>query len=625
MRPKRWSARGVASWARRRPRRVIAFVVALVLTSVGWAGVAFAAPTAPGAPTITLLSGRADTSGHGAIGVNWAAPSSDGGSAVVSYTATASPGGASCTVTSGPLFCYIEGLTVGETYAVTVTATNAVGTGPSSASVSQVAAYSPAPPTQIAAAPGDGAITVSWAPPVAVGEIPADGGSPITSYLAGAEPASGSGTGVSTCTTTGALSCTITGLRNGTAYVVKVHALNAVGLGATGSAAQAITPVGPPSQPTVSALILSTTSLRIVWPAVANDGGSPVTSYAATLSPGGASCTTDAAARSCDLSGLTAGTTYTVSLTATNGLGTSAPGTATQLLALRPTVPLNVVAVPANRSVLISWAAPADDGGLPITSYVVGQVAGRGATTVCTTTALSCLVTGLTNGTSYTFRIRAENGVVAGSPAIVTTSAVTPQPVPDAPTDVSAAPAGDGAVNVSWTAPASNGSAITGYTVTSTPGGLTCTTTTTTCEVTGLSNGRSYTFTVSATNSSGVGPSSARSGAVTPMGLVSVTPGSQSVGFRCQGGTGRLSGPFTLGVTAVPAGTASLAITAGSAPGHVDTVPTSGPITITVPAGASFGCGEAAGNTLPWSVTALDSSGTALGSRAGTFGLTYVD
>jgi subtilisin family serine protease len=89
---------------------------------------------------------------------------------------------------------------------------------------------------------------------------------------------------------------------------------------------------------------------------------------------------------------------------------------------------------------------------------------------------------------------------------------------PRAPTGVSAV-AGNGTATVSWTAPTSNGGGpITGYTATSDPGGATCVTASTSCLVSGLSNGTSYTFTVRATN--GVGPSapSAPSNAVVPAG-----------------------------------------------------------------------------------------------------------
>lgn len=76
---------------------------------------------------------------------------------------------------------------------------------------------------------------------------------------------------------------------------------------------------------------------------------------------------------------------------------------------------------------------------------------------------------------------------------------------------------GDGQVNVSWTPPASDGGdVVTGYEVTSTPGGSSCATPLTRCAVTGLTNGIGYTFSVTATNAVGTGAASAPSASVTP-------------------------------------------------------------------------------------------------------------
>ncbi|MCL1875578.1 MAG: fibronectin type III domain-containing protein [Synergistaceae bacterium] len=90
-----------------------------------------------------------------------------------------------------------------------------------------------------------------------------------------------------------------------------------------------------------------------------------------------------------------------------------------------------------------------------------------------------------------------------------------PQPVPGAPTGVSAI-AGNGQATVTFTAPANNGSPITSYTVTARPGGITATGASSPITVTGLTNGTSYTFTVTATNSVGTGPASTASSSVTP-------------------------------------------------------------------------------------------------------------
>ena len=87
------------------------------------------------------------------------APASDGGSAIVGYTVTASPGGRTCT-TTGAISCTVTGLTNGTAYTFTVTATNATGTSAASADSSAVTpAAAPTPPAPIPSA------TPSPAPP----------------------------------------------------------------------------------------------------------------------------------------------------------------------------------------------------------------------------------------------------------------------------------------------------------------------------------------------------------------------------------------------------------------------------------------------------------------------------
>lgn len=82
--------------------------------------------TEPDAPTdVTATAGDARAS------VTWNAPVDDGGDAIISYTVTASPGGATATV--GGTTATVTGLTNGVSYTFTVAATNSIGTGPDSA------------------------------------------------------------------------------------------------------------------------------------------------------------------------------------------------------------------------------------------------------------------------------------------------------------------------------------------------------------------------------------------------------------------------------------------------------------------------------------------------------------
>lgn len=91
---------------------------------------------------------------------------------------------------------------------------------------------------------------------------------------------------------------------------------------------------------------------------------------------------------------------------------------------------------------------------------------------------------------------------------------------PTAPT-IGSATAGSAGATVSFTAPANNGGyAVTQYTVTSNPGNITATGSSSPIVISGLTNGTSYTFTVTARNVLGEGPSSASSNAVTPTAVI---------------------------------------------------------------------------------------------------------
>ena len=183
----------------------------------------------------------------------------------------------------------------------------------------------------------------------------------------------------------------------------------------------------------------------------------------------------------------------------------------------------NLTASAGHLSANVSWSAP---GGGGATTYTVTPYIGSTAQTPITVTgappATSATVTGLQQGTAYTFTVQASNGQGAG-PVSAQSNAVTPTAAiaPDAPSNVTAAP-GSGQAQVSWTAPSSNGSAISSYTVTPFSGGTALTSvqvnngSAASAVVKGLTLGATYTFTVTATNGIGTSSASAQTNAVVP-------------------------------------------------------------------------------------------------------------
>lgn len=87
-----------------------------------------------------------------------------------------------------------------------------------------------------------------------------------------------------------------------------------------------------------------------------------------------------------------------------------------------PGAPTGVTATAGDARATVSWTAPASDGGSAITSYTATASPG-GATCTATAPATSCAVTGLTNGTAYTFAVTATNAVGTGSPSSASAAA----------------------------------------------------------------------------------------------------------------------------------------------------------------------------------------------------------
>jgi hypothetical protein len=234
------------------------------------------------------------------------------------------------------------------------------------------------------------------------------------------------------------------------------------------------------------------------------------------------------------VTGLTNGTAVRFKVLATNLFGSSgfsALSNAVTPAAVPPLAPPRPTAVAGNGSATLTWAAPAP-GALtspPVTSYVIVTTpATVGPITVTPGTATSRTVTGLTNGTSYTFQVRAVNAD-GSSPLSAASAAVTPRGL-GAPTIGAATTAlvvgtqaGQATAVARWTGPAGAVPAITSYTVqvinaagTQVGALRTAAATATSLTITGLVGGVPVRFQVRATNTLGTSPFSAPSNAVTP-------------------------------------------------------------------------------------------------------------
>lgn len=249
--------------------------------------------------------------------------------------------------------------------------------------------------------------------------------------------------------------------------------------------------------------------VEVAWTPPADNGGLPVVGYEVVASPGAATCQTrvgvDPDPLRCTLTGLSGATTYTFDVVAINALGDSVAADVQGSPLPVPYPPTAVLAVPGNAQALVSWTAPADDGGSPVIDYTATASPG-GAT--CTSSTTACVVTGLTNGQAYTFTVTARNTNGEGQVS-AQSDPVTPFTVPGAPTAVVATASGTDTVQISWSAPGdSGGRPVTSYVATLAPGGASCTSTGTSCTIGGLTAGSTYSVTVVAFNAAGSGPAS---------------------------------------------------------------------------------------------------------------------
>ena len=302
----------------------------------------------------------------------------------------------------------VTGLTNGTEYELQVRATNAVGTGDWSPSATLKAGL-PAQPAAPALAAGNTELDVSWT-------APSDNGSAITDYDL-RYSSDGGATWTETADTTDSTSttATITGLPNGTSYVVQVRAGNTHGDGAW-SPSSAEVAAGAPAAPAAPALTTASGQITVTWTAPDN-GGSPITDYDLrhssdsgatwTFVENGTSTSTTAT-----VTGLTDGTAYEVQVRAENARGAGGWSPSTTLATLTAG---NV----AGTTATLTFAGGSHTGDWYVKETSPATNAACSSVIASTTTTHD--LSALTRNTAYTYQAYSDSGCTTAI-AIVTFS-----------------------------------------------------------------------------------------------------------------------------------------------------------------------------------------------------------
>ncbi len=514
-----------------------------------------ALPNPPSAP-----QNLAATAGNAQVALSWQAPASNGGGAITNYKVYRGVTSNNLTLltTLGNVLAYTDSTAVNNTtYYYQVTAVNSGGEGPASNQVSATPTPPPVPsaPQNLAATAGNAQVALSWQAPAS------NGGSSITNYKVYRGVTSNN---LTLLTTLGVvLAYTDTSVTNGTTYYYQVTAVNSGGEGPVSNqvSAQPVTPV-PPSAPQSVTATAGYLQNSLAWAAPASSGTSPVTNYKiyrGTASNNIPLLTTVGNVTSYTDTGLTGGTTYYYQISAVSNAGEGTKSTtvsAQPLTPAKPGVPPSFVVAPANAGASLSWGAAASNGAT-ITSYKVYRGTSSSSQSLIATlgNVLTYNDTGLTNKTTYYYKVSAVNSVGEGTATAVTS--VVPG-LPTAPLSF-AVQAGNTQVTLTWAAPTySGGPALSGYKVykgtSSTSQTLLATVgaSPTSYTATGLTNGTTYYFKVTAYNSVGEGPATAVLSAVPsapappgqPTGL-SAAPGNAQVSLAWTAPSSQGTAPIT--------------------------------------------------------------------------------
>jgi len=237
-------------------------------------------------------------------------------------------------------------------------------------------------------------------------------------------------------------------------------------------------PVSTPSSPAALTATAGNATVRLAWTAPIANGGAAITDYVVQYASSNASTTWTtfvdgvSTALNASVSGLANGVAYSFRVAAVNAIGTgsfTSPVTSTPIAGAAPSAPQSLYATAGRQIVTLAWNAPASVGSSAITDYSVEYSANSGTTWIRFADAVSAttgaVVTGLTGGTNYQFRVSALNGYGLSAPSNLASATPTAFGPPSVVRSVTAS-AGMQSATVSWAVPVdAGGGTISSYVV----------------------------------------------------------------------------------------------------------------------------------------------------------------
>lgn len=422
-----------------------------------------AVEAAPGSSPPSAPTGLT-TSISSSIQLDWMAPSSNGGSALTSYSIYrgTSAGTVSflANVSSSSSSHVDTSALANVTYYYQVTAVNMIGeSSPSNEASGKIPVSVPAAPTSMTASAGSSYIDLSWS----------SNDASLTGFHLYRGTSENDGSLFQTLSSS-ARSYRDTAATAGTTYYYRVDAFNDIVSSSLSDQASARIPVVP-NAPTSLVATITGSGVHLAWAAPVDNGGSSLLGYKVyrgTTAGGESSIPIGSIGTAAydDLT-VTAGIRYYYLVRACNAIGDSPAGNeASARVPTVPGAPTSLTAVVTGAYVHLTWTAPADNGGSFITQYNIYRGTSPGAesaTPLGTTGSTYYDDATVILGTHYYYVVKASNTVGNSVSSNEASSQIVHAPyAPSTPTVVTTL----GHVFLTWTAPASNGgSPVTVYKV----------------------------------------------------------------------------------------------------------------------------------------------------------------